>query len=191
MKEVIYAGLNEARTVLDEFMRPETVSLINEAATLISDALQSGRKIISCGNGGSLCDAAHFAEELTGRFRKNRKPYPALAINDPAYITCVGNDYSFEEIFSRYIEGAGEAGDVLLAISTSGHSKNVVKAAQAARTIGMKVVALTSVGSNQLSPLADIVLASPKTEFSDRVQEIHIKVIHLLIQSIEIKLGHH
>ncbi|PVD52818.1 phosphoheptose isomerase [Terrimonas sp.] len=191
MKEVIYAGLNEARTVLDEFMRPETVSLIDEAATLISDALQSGRKIISCGNGGSLCDAAHFAEELTGRFRKNRKPYPALAINDPAYITCVGNDYSFEEIFSRYIEGAGEAGDVLLAISTSGHSKNVVKAAQAARTIGMKVVALTSVGSNQLSPLADIVLASPKTEFSDRVQEIHIKVIHLLIQSIEIKLGHH
>lgn len=191
MKEVIYAGLNEARTVLDEFMRPETVLLIDEAATLISDALQSGRKIISCGNGGSLCDAAHFAEELTGRFRKNRKPYPALAINDPAYITCVGNDYSFEEIFSRYIEGAGEAGDVLLAISTSGHSKNVVKAAQAARTIGMKVVALTSVGSNQLSPLADIVLASPKTEFSDRVQEIHIKVIHLLIQSIEIKLGHH
>ncbi|MFT4015968.1 MAG: SIS domain-containing protein [Agriterribacter sp.] len=191
MKEVIYAGLNEARTVLDEFMRPETVSLIDEAATLISDALQSGRKIISCGNGGSLCDAAHFAEELTGRFRKNRKPYPALAINDPAYITCVGNDYSFEEIFSRYIEGAGEAGDVLLAISTSGYSKNVVKAAQAARTIGMKVVALTSVGSNQLSPLADIVLASPKTEFSDRVQEIHIKVIHLLIQSIEIKLGHH
>lgn len=191
MKEVIYAGLNEARTVLDEFMRPETVSLIDEAATLISDALQSGRKIIGCGNGGSLCDAAHFAEELTGRFRKNRKPYPALAINDPAYITCVGNDYSFEEIFSRYIEGAGEAGDVLLAISTSGHSKNVVKAAQAARKIGMKVVALTSVGSNQLSPLADIVLASPKTEFSDRVQEIHIKVIHLLIQSIEIKLGHH
>lgn len=190
MKDIIYAGLAEARNVLDEFMQTENVSLIDQTATAMADALNAGFKIISCGNGGSLCDATHFAEELTGRYRKNRRPYPALAINDPAYITCVGNDYSFEEIFSRYIEGVGKPGDVLLAISTSGNSANIVRAASMAKSMGIKVVVLTSSGYNKLSEIGDIILACPKPGFSDRVQEIHIKIIHLLIQSIEAKLGH-
>lgn len=190
MKELIYEGLTEARDVLEQLIQSDAVDRIDRAATLITKAFQSGRKVISCGNGGSLCDAAHFAEEFTGRFRKNRRPYPALAINDPAYITCAGNDFSFEEIFSRYVEGTGNAGDVLLAISTSGNSVNVVQAAVAARARGMQVVALTSTGTNQLAALADIVLAGPKTAFSDRVQEVHIKIIHLLIQAVEAKLGH-
>lgn len=190
MKALISNGLDESQKVLELFIQSAPEAGIDEAAHMIAEALKTGSKVISCGNGGSLCDAAHFAEELTGRYRKNRKPYPALAINDPAYITCVSNDYSFEEIFSRYVEGVGERGDVLLAISTSGKSPNIVRAAKVAKSRGIQVIALTSSGDNQLSDLADIVLAGPRTDFSDRVQEIHIKIIHLLIQSIEARLEH-
>lgn len=189
MKELISRSLDEARETLDRFITPESVGQINEAAGIIAATFRAGGKVISCGNGGSLCDAAHFAEEFTGRFRKNRKPYPAIAINDPAYITCVGNDYSFEEIFSRYIEAMGRDGDVLLAISTGGNSANVVRAAKIAKTLGMKVVSLTRSGENRLSELSDITLSSPESEFSDRIQEIHIKIIHILIQAVEGILG--
>lgn len=137
----------------------------------------------------SYCDATHFAEELTGRYRKNRTSLPAISINDPAYITCVGNDFSFDEIYSRYVEGVGNEGDVLLAISTSGNSNNIVKAVESAHLKKMKVLALTSTGDNRLSALSDIVIAAPKVDFSDRVQEIHIQVIHILIQAIEKQLG--
>ncbi len=167
----------------------QTIDTIERAATLLSDALKNGNKIISCGNGGSLCDATHFAEELTGRYRKNRTSLPAIAINDPAYITCVGNDFSFDEIYSRYVEGVGQEGDVLLAISTSGNSMNIVKAAESARLKNMKVLVLTSTGNNLLTALGDVVVAAPKLAYSDRVQEIHIQVIHILIQAIEKQLG--
>lgn len=190
MEELIYKSLNDAQKVLDEFVTADAVALIDNAAMMIATAFEKGGKVISCGNGGSLCDATHFAEELTGRYRKNRKPYPAIAINDSAYITCVGNDFSFDDIFSRYIEGVGQAGDVLLAISTSGNSENVVRAAEVAKSLNMSIISLTKVGVNKLSELSDIVLASPATEFSDRIQEIHIKIIHILIQAIEQKLGH-
>jgi D-sedoheptulose 7-phosphate isomerase len=136
-----------------------------------------------------LCDAAHFAEELTGKYRENRNPYSAVAINDPAYITCVGNDYSFEEIFSRYVEAVGKEGDVLLAISTSGNSINVVKSVEMAKALKIKVIGLTCTGVNKLSEICDLVLAAPKSKYSDRIQEIHIKIIHVLIQIIELKLG--
>ena len=114
---------------------PESVSIIEKAATLIAEALARGNKVISCGNGGSLCDATHFAEELTGRYRHNRLPFPAISINDPAYITCVANDFGFEYIFSRYVESVGKEGDVLLAITTSGTSANVLKAMETAHRI--------------------------------------------------------
>ncbi|MDR2921316.1 MAG: D-sedoheptulose 7-phosphate isomerase [Tannerella sp.] len=189
MKDLIYKSLYESRDILVEFITPEAVEQINNAATMIAQALRMGGKVISCGNGGSLCDAAHFAEELTGRFRKDRKPYPAIAINDSAYITCVGNDYSFDEIFSRYVEAIGKAGDILLAISTSGNSKNVIRAAEAAKTLDMHVISLTRAGVTTLSELSDIALTCPDAEFSDRIQEIHIKIIHILIQAIEANLG--
>ena len=183
---IIGHSLEEARLELEEFLAdPETIPAIKEAAGTMADCLLSGGKIISCGNGGSLCDATHFAEELTGRFRKDRSPLPAMAINDPAYLTCVGNDYSFEVVFSRWVEAFGKAGDVLLAISTSGTSKNVLKAAQTARECGMKVVALTSKKGKPLSELADVSIMAPDAPHSDRIQEIHIKVIHILIESIE------
>lgn len=191
MKEKINASLQEAKHVLDQFLNQDPAVGIEQAAEIIAERLANGGKVISCGNGGSLCDATHFAEELTGRYRKNRKSYQAIAINDPAYITCVGNDFSFDAIFARYVEGVGQAEDVLLAISTSGNSENIVRAAQTAKNIGMKVIALTNVEANRLSELADLVLASPKTTYSDRIQEIHIKIIHTLIEAIEYKLGHY
>ena len=186
LRNIITDGLAEAKSELDAFINdPLTAPSIMEAANLMATCLTQGGKIISCGNGGSLCDATHFAEELTGRFRDDRRPLPAMAINDPAYITCVGNDYSFEDVFSRWVEAFGKTGDILLAISTSGSSKNILKAAAAARRLGMKVVALTSKKSKSLAELADVVVAAPDAPHSDRIQEIHIKVIHILIQSIE------
>lgn len=166
------------------------IERIDRAAAMMADCLAGGGKIISCGNGGSMCDAAHFAEKLTGRFRKNRKPYPAIAINDPAYLTCVGNDFSYDEVFSRFVEATGNKNDVLLSISTSGNSENVVRAARKAKELDMKVIFLTKEGENRLQEIPDITIASPETPFSDRIQEIHIKVIHILIQLIEAKLGH-
>ncbi|MBR6620880.1 MAG: SIS domain-containing protein, partial [Bacteroides sp.] len=144
MKSVIQNSLNECSEVLTRFLNnPESVSIIEKAATLIAEALARGNKVISCGNGGSLCDATHFAEELTGRYRHNRLPFPAISINDPAYITCVANDFGFEYIFSRYVESVGKEGDVLLAITTSGTSANVLKAMETAQKKGMSVICLT------------------------------------------------
>lgn len=190
MKEVILKSLQDAQTILDEFIQSDAVERMEDAAEMIAKTIQHGGKVLSCGNGGSLCDATHFAEELTGRYRKDRKPYPAIAINDPSYLTCVGNDYSFEEVFSRFVEAVGKSGDVLLAISTSGNSTNVIRAAERAKAMGMRVIALTKSGENKLTELSDMVLASPTSEYSDRIQEIHIKIIHILIQTIEAKLGH-
>ena len=190
MKELIRTSLIEAEQTLASFLADEkTIESIAQAADYCSTSLQNGHKIISCGNGGSLCDATHFAEELTGRYRNNRRPLPAIAINDPAYMTCTGNDFSFNDVFSRYIEGVGCDGDVLLAISTSGNSANIVRAAQQAKVQGMKVIALTSKGLNKLVEVADIAICAPKAAHSDRIQEIHIKVIHILIQAIESELG--
>jgi phosphoheptose isomerase len=190
MKELIRTSLIEAEQTLASFLADEkTVESIAQAADYCSTSLRKGHKIISCGNGGSLCDATHFAEELTGRYRNNRRSLPAIAINDPAYMTCTGNDFSFNDVFSRYIEGVGCDGDVLLAISTSGNSANIVKAAQQAKAQGMKVIALTSKGLNKLAEVADIAICAPKAAHSDRIQEIHIKVIHILIQTIESELG--
>lgn len=190
MNEIIHS-LSEALSTLQKFIdKPVNIKLIDQAATIMADCLAGGGKIISCGNGGSMCDAAHFAEELTGRFRHNRKPYPAIAINDPAYLTCVGNDFSFDEVFSRFVEATGNKNDVLLAISTSGSSENVIRAAYEAKRLDMKVVSLTKEGKNRLNDISDVSIASPETPFSDRIQEIHIKVIHIMIQLIESKLGH-
>lgn len=190
MKNLIRESSQAILKEVDSFWNnPETIEVIERATILLSDSLKKGYKIISCGNGGSLCDATHFAEELTGRYRKNRTSLPAISINDPAYITCVGNDFSFDEIYSRYVEGVGCEGDVLLAISTSGNSSNIVKAVESAHLKKMKVLALTSTGDNRISALSDIVIAAPKVDFSDRVQEIHIQVIHILIQAIEKQLG--
>lgn len=186
MKDIIASDLKQAKEELESFLNDSnTVGSTVSAANVLIDALKRNNKIITCGNGGSLCDATHFAEELTGRYRCNRRSLPAIAINDAAYITCTGNDFAFDEIFSRYIEGVGLSGDVLLCISTSGTSTDILKAAEAAKAKGMKVVALTGPAGNPLTKIADVSVCAPAAPHSDRIQEIHIKVIHILIHAIE------
>lgn len=189
-REIIQGNLREAAGVLDQFMNEDgNIRKIEEAAAMMVHAIRSGGKIISCGNGGSLCDAMHFAEELSGRFRDNRRALPALSISDPSHITCVGNDYGFDHIFSRYIDAVGKEGDVLLAISTSGNSSNVIAAIAAARAAGMKVVGLTGKDGGKMAGICDVEIRAPHTSYADRAQEIHIKVIHSLIQLIETSVG--
>ncbi|MCX8655880.1 D-sedoheptulose 7-phosphate isomerase [Gilliamella sp. B2840] len=178
--------LTQAIEVLTNFVSDDkNLEVIQQAAVLIADSFKQGGKVLSCGNGGSHCDAMHFAEELTGRFRDNRPSYPAIAISDVSHISCVGNDYGFDYIFSRYVEGVGNKGDVLLGISTSGNSTNVIKAIEAAKQKGMKIITLTGKDGGKMNGLADVDIRVPHFGYADRVQEIHIKVIHILILLIE------
>lgn len=187
---LIEDNLEEARKVLDMFISDETnIQAITAAAELMVNTINSSNKIITCGNGGSSCDAAHFAEEMTGRFRNERCSLPAIAISDASHITCTGNDYGFESIFSRFIEGLGQENDVLLAISTSGNSANVIKAAEAAKKQGIKVVSLTGKDGGTLKNLSDVNINVAHHGWADRVQEVHIKIIHILINYIETKLS--
>ncbi len=189
-QQIVEQELREASSVLNAFLKDTNLTgAIARAADLMAAAVNGGGKIVSCGNGGSHCDAMHFAEELTGKYRNPRKAIPAICISDPSHITCVGNDYGYESIFSRYLEALGNNGDVLLAISTSGQSANVIKAAETARKKGMKVVALTGKDGGKLASLADVEVRVPHAGFADRIQEIHIKVIHILILLIEKKVA--
>ena len=185
MKDIIRKELSEAQSVLENFFIDDNLNKIESAANIFKTTISQGNKIISCGNGGSMCDAMHFAEELTGKFRDERKPLPAIAISDPSHITCVGNDYGFANIFSKYIEGVGKEGDAILAISTSGNSPNIINAAKISKEKGMKVVSLTGKDGGELSKLSDVEIRVPHLGYSDRIQEIHIKVIHILILLIE------
>jgi D-sedoheptulose 7-phosphate isomerase len=176
----------EAQKTLNEFISSEENFLKIEAAgKLLITCFEAGGKVISCGNGGSMCDAMHFAEELSGRFRNDRPALPAMAISDPSFITCAANDYGYENVFSRYIEAFGKPGDVLLAISTSGNSSNVVAAVNAAREAEMKVIGLSGKDGGKMASLCDVEIRAPKSNFADRAQEIHIKVIHSLILLVE------
>lgn len=182
----IINDFEESLDLLEQFIsRQENFNAIRNAGDKMVYSLREGGKIISCGNGGSMSDAIHFAEELTGRFRNNRPSLPAIAISDPGYISCVANDYGYDHIFSRFLEGLGNKGDVLLAISTSGNSENVVQAATTAHERGMYVVALTGQHGGKLGQLADIEIRAPFSAYADRAQEIHIKIIHSLIHYIE------
>lgn len=190
MISVVRAELEEARRVQYEFLNKEqNLQIIVQAASVLSQALAAGYKIISCGNGGSHCDAMHFAEELTGRFREDRPALAAIAISDTSHITCTGNDYGFDYIFSRFVEGLGRPGDVLLAISTSGNSPNILQAALTARQRGMQVVALTGKDGGQLARLADVEIRVAHTGYADRIQEMHIQIIHILVLLIEKQLS--
>ncbi len=185
-KEEIKEQLLEAKNTLEAFLNNDAnIAAIENAAEAIAESIKQGGKVFSCGNGGSHCDAMHFAEEMTGNFREQRHALPAIAISDPSHISCVSNDFGFESIFSRYIEGLGKKGDVLLAISCSGNSKNIIKAAETAKLNGIKVIGLTGKNGGNLGEIADVHLNVPFHGYADRIQEIHIKIIHILIFLIE------
>ena len=161
------------------------IQAIDQSGQTLIDTLANGGKIISCGNGGSMSDAMHFAEELSGRYREDRPGLAAIACSDPSHLTCVGNDYGFDHVFARYVQALGKKGDALVAISTSGNSANVLNAARVAREMGMSVVGLTGRGGGELTALCDVQVSIPWEGYADRVQELHIKVIHAWIDQIE------
>ena len=186
----VRAALAEAAASLQRLYSDDAaLASIARAGALLADTFASGGRAYSCGNGGSMCDAMHFAEELTGRFRDNRAGYAALAISDASHISCVGNDFGYDQVFARFIEAHGRAGDVLLAISTSGTSGNVVAAARAAKALGVRVIALTGRAGTPLTELADVAVVTPAGRYANRVQELHIKVIHILIELVERRLA--
>lgn len=187
-RQHVVAALQHARTSLESLIANEqALTSLEKAATLLVNTFESGGRVYSCGNGGSMSDAMHFAEELTGRYRDNRAGLPAQAISDVGHLTCVANDFGYDQVFSRYIASHGRAGDCLFAISTSGRSANIINAAVAAKDRGISVLALTGNATSALATLADVCIATPAGEHADRVQELHIKVIHILIELVERK----
>ena len=187
----VKVALLDAQKALNALLaNEEALNAIDAAGQLMADTIAAGGKILSCGNGGSLCDAMHFAEEMTGRYRLNRPGFAAIAISDPSHMSCVGNDYGYDEVFARYTQAVGREGAVLLAITTSGTSKNVIKAVEAAKANGMKVVGMTGRAGTPLAEMADIAIVTPSgSAYADRVQELHIKAIHIMIELVERRLA--
>ncbi|MFP2770690.1 D-sedoheptulose 7-phosphate isomerase [Oceanisphaera sp. KMM 10153] len=190
-QDLIRSELTDAAEVLHRFLADDAnIQAIESAAKLLADRFKAGGKVLSCGNGGSHCDAMHFAEELTGRYRENRPGYPAIAISDPSHLSCVANDFGFEYVFSRYLEAVGREGDVLFGLSTSGNSGNILRAIEAAKAKGIKVIALTGKDGGKMAGLADVEIRVPHFGYADRIQEVHIKIIHILIQLVEKEMEH-
>jgi D-sedoheptulose 7-phosphate isomerase len=186
MIENIKNSLQNAQTALHKLISDETTLFkIESAAKILIDTFQAGHRVFSCGNGGSMCDAMHFSEELTGRYRKDRKAYPAVAINDPSHLSCVANDFGYDFVFSRYLEGHGNKGDCLIAISTSGNSPNVLNAVKTAKSLSIEVIGLTGNTDSELSHLSEVCICTPGGRFADRIQELHIKVLHIMIEMVE------
>lgn len=178
-------SLGEAAKVLSAFAgNPANLEEIGRMASQVAQCFRSGNKVLVCGNGGSACDAIHFAEEFTGRYRKDRRALPAIAIADGAHLTCVGNDYGFDEVFARGVAAYAKTGDLLLAISTSGNSRNVIRAVETAREAGASVSLLLGREGGALKGLGDseIIVAGDTT---DRIQEIHMLVLHIIIELVE------
>ncbi len=189
MRTHIDAALNEAADALAQLrVNDAALQAVEHAAALMSAALETENRIFSCGNGGSMCDAMHFAEELSGRWRLNRRALGATSISDPSHISCVANDFGYEQVFSRYLEGVARKGDVLVGISTSGTSKNILRACEAAKAKGMKIVTLTGKPGSPVGAFADADICTPGGQYADRVQELHIKCIHIMIELIERRL---
>lgn len=187
-RELWHQSLLEAKQVIEKFLSdPEQLAKCEAFSQLVIETVEGGGNIFSCGNGGSHCDAMHFAEELTGRYRKDRKPIGALALGDASHTTCVSNDYGFEQIFSRQLEALGRPGDLLIGLSTSGNSKNVINAFESAKKIGIRRIALLGRDGGQLKGQADLSIVVP-AQTSDRIQEVHIKLIHTVIESLERQL---
>lgn len=181
----------EANTILTKFLSDDkNFEAIEKAGQLMVDSIKNDGKIISCGNGGSMCDAMHFAEELTGKYRNDRPAIGAISMSDVSHMACVGNDYGYDFVFSRYLEAVGRKGDVLLAISSSGNSVNVLKAMEVAKQKGIKIVGLTGKDGGKMASLCDVEIRAPYSQYADRAQEIHIKVIHSLIDFIERNIYH-
>lgn len=184
--DAIRASFETARATLDAFLADEAnVAAVGRFADMCHEALTAGNKLMSCGNGGSMCDAMHFAEEWTGRFRGNRGALPAIAFSDPSQLTCIANDFGYDEVFARSVEAYGKEGDVLVCMSTSGNSRNAIRAIEQAKQMGVRTVALLGRGGGEMRDMADLAIVVPDATTSDRIQELHIKILHIAIEAVE------
>lgn len=175
----------DAQKTVESFLKdPAQIEKCVQFSQILIETYRRGNVVFSCGNGGSHCDAMHFAEEMTGRYRKDRRPLGALALGDPSHVTCVSNDYGFQYIFSRQVEALGRSGDALIGLSTSGNSENVIRAVEAAKAKGMKTVGLLGKDGGKLKNLVDHAIIVPAST-ADRIQEMHIKIIHTVIECVE------
>ena len=182
----IIEAIKESRDGLNSLLKNnDLINNVQIASDLIGKTISNNSRIFSCGNGGSMCDAMHFSEELSGRFRENRKGLPSVSISDPSYLTCVANDFGFEFVFSRYLEANAKENDLLLAISTSGESKNIIKACEYCKKNNVKIITLTGRQNSTVSKFADIDICTPNGKYSDRVQEIHTLLIHVIVEMVE------
>jgi D-sedoheptulose 7-phosphate isomerase len=188
-QDPVHASFDEALATLQAFIAaPGALGGVRRFARAAADTLKRGGLLMSCGNGGSMCDAMHFAEEWTGRFRKDRAALSAVAFSDPSQLTCIANDFGYDEVFARQVEALGKPGDLLVAISTSGNSPNVMRAAEAAKQRGITSVGLLGRGGGKLAAMVDIPIVVPLAQTSDRIQEVHIKVLHIVIEAVEREL---
>lgn len=185
MNTLLMKSVGDAIVAIQQLQQPKSMKFMQEVAELLARTFQSGNKIIIAGNGGSLCDASHFAEELTGFFRSYRAALPAIALSEPGHLTCVGNDIGFEWVFARGVEAYGCPGDVFIGLTTSGNSANLVKAFELAKQKGLKTVAFLGKGGGVLKGFADIELIIEGFKTSDRIQEAHMAAIHIIIEALE------
>lgn len=188
MKDLIQGSVNEAVAAVEQLSFPHNIKFIEDVAEMLVDAFRSGNKVIIAGNGGSLCDASHFAEELTGFFRQKRRALPAIALADPGHITCTANDLSFDAVFSRGVEALGQPGDVFVGLTTSGNSPNIVQAFEAAKKLELKTVAFLGKDGGVLKGVADKEMIISGFPTSDRIQEAHMAAIHIIIEAMEQRL---
>nr|MDK2850493.1 D-sedoheptulose 7-phosphate isomerase [Candidatus Cloacimonadota bacterium] len=188
MQDLIKKSFTAAQDTLSNFAaNKDNLNEIEQIALIIAEQYRKKNKVIIFGNGGSMCDAMHFAEELTGRFHKNREPLPAIAISDPSHITCVGNDYGYDEIFARAVSAYSQSGDVVIGLSTSGNSPNIIKALSRAQDLGCITIALLGADGGKLAGTTDYELIVP-ADTSDRIQEIHTIILHVIVEMVEREL---
>ena len=186
LRERLLVAAQQGAEAMQFVTTPQTITFMHGVSTLLANAFSSGNKVIIAGNGGSLCDAAHFAEELTGSFRKPRRALPAIVLSEPGHLTCTANDFSFEEVFSRGVEAFGKPDDVFIGLSTSGQSKNIIRAVDVAKKGGLKTVCFLGKGGGALSGMAEYQLLVPSLPFSDRIQEVHMACLHMIIEGVEL-----
>ena len=185
MRTIVLKAVEDSVNAVKQLAQPHAVTFIEQFAEVLTRCFQSGNKVLIAGNGGSLCDAIHFAEELTGYFRKDRQALPAIALSDPGHITCTANDSSYDLIFSRAVEAYGKPGDVFVGLTTSGNSPNIIKAIETSQERGLTTVAFLGKGGGKLKGVADLELLITGFQTSDRIQEAHMAAIHIVLEVLE------
>ena len=188
MKKKIELAVEDGIRAIQFLKAPESLAFIEKAALAVSDCFRKGGKVLIAGNGGSLCDAMHFAEELTGIFRAKRRALPAIALADPAHLTCTANDLGYEGVFARGVEAFGKPGDVFIALTTSGNSKNLLEAVPIAKEMGLKTIAFLGKSGGQLKGMSDLEWRVDGFHYSDRIQEAHMAALHIIIEMVEHEL---